>query len=43
MRAGEAIEVTRRSGSTFTVTVDDASTGASVLAAFLVQESAGVN
>lgn len=31
MRAGEGIEVRRRSGKTFTVTVDDAAAGASVL------------
>ncbi|KZE91374.1 DUF1648 domain-containing protein [Microbacterium sp. TNHR37B] len=33
MRAGEGIEVRRRSGKTFTVTVDDAAAGASVLTA----------
>lgn len=33
MRAGEAIEVTRRDGRVLVVTVDDAATGASVLAA----------
>ena len=31
---GEAIEVTRRDGRRFTVTVDDAATGAALLAAY---------
>lgn len=33
-RSGEAIEVTRRDGRRFTVTVDDATTGAALLAAY---------
>jgi len=33
-RGGEAIEVTRRDGRRFTVTVDDAATGAALLAAY---------
>jgi len=33
-RSGEAIEVTRRDGRRFTVTVDDAATGAALLAAY---------
>lgn len=37
MRAGEAIEVTRNNGKRFVVTVDDAKTGAGVLAALGAQ------
>lgn len=37
MRAGEAIEVTRNNGKRFVVTVDDAETGAGVLAALIIQ------
>lgn len=41
-RAGEAIEVTRRDGRRFTLTVDDAATGAALLAAYAeVEASAG--
>lgn len=38
-RGGEAIEVTRRDGRRFTVTVDDAATGASLLAAYAQVDS----
>lgn len=37
MQAGEAIEVTRSNGKRFVVTVDDARTGAAVLAAYIGQ------
>lgn len=40
LRAGEAIEVTRRNGRRFVVTVDDAKTGAGVLAAIRAGASA---
>lgn len=40
MRAGEGIEVRRRSGKTFTVTVDDAPVGASILAALAARPGA---
>lgn len=40
MRSGSAIEVTRRSGKRFVVTVDDAQTGAAVLAAVMPATSA---
>jgi uncharacterized membrane protein len=43
MRAGEAIEVTRQSGSVFVVTVDDAETGVSVLAALAAQSQKGAH
>lgn len=41
MRAGEAIEVTRRDGSRFAVTVDGAATGAGVLAGVVARRNAG--
>lgn len=41
MRAGQAIEVTRNSGSSLVVTVGDAETGASVLAAVAAQTAKG--
>jgi hypothetical protein len=43
MRAGEAIEVTRQSGSVFVVTVDDAGTGVGVLAALVAQSGKGAH
>ena len=39
LRAGEAIEVTRRNGKRFVVTVEDAATGAGVLAALVQRHS----
>lgn len=39
MRTGPSIEVTRRNGKRFVVTVDGAATGASVLAALLAQQA----
>lgn len=39
LRAGEAIEVSRATGKRFVVTVDDAATGAGVLAALLAQRT----
>lgn len=43
MRAGEAIEVTRQSGSVFVVTVDDAETGVTLLAALVAQAQTGAH
>lgn len=40
-RSGEAIEVTRRDGRRFTVTVDDAATGAALLAAYASATDSG--
>jgi hypothetical protein len=37
LRSGEALIVTRASGRTFTVTVDDAGTGARLLTALLTR------
>ncbi|MEZ3159642.1 DUF1648 domain-containing protein [Microbacterium sp. BWT-B31] len=41
LRAGEAIEVVRRSGKRFVVTVDDARTGAALLAALVERRAVG--
>ncbi|NLP82311.1 DUF1648 domain-containing protein [Microbacterium sp. CFH 90308] len=40
LRGGEAIQVARRSGGPFVVTVDDAATGAAVLSALAARETA---
>ena len=40
LRAGDAIQVERRSGRTFVVTVDDAATGAAVLSALAARRAA---